>query len=270
MSQHEHHAAGAQARGAVPGRDWRPDEAHHQETLLRYLGAVASASAAHATERPPAHVLGQPVPAAEPEPEGPAGIQVRDVMDVSAVPVPGDMPFLDIARTLSREHLGSVPVVDAEDRAVGVVSESDLLSKAAVEAAEHRPGPIRRLSAYRLYEKARGETASTLMTSPAITVLPGTPVVEAAWLAARSRPKRLPVVDYRGRLVGIVRGDALLGALVRDDAKIREGIQSRIIEHDFHLDRASLQVSVDNGVVSVGGTLDSTPTSPTTGRDQAG
>ncbi len=79
-------------------------------------------------------------------------MRVRDAMDVPAASVPGDMPFLDIARTLSREHLGSVPVVDAEDRVMGVVSESDLLAKAAVEAAEHRPGPIGRLRAHRLYE----------------------------------------------------------------------------------------------------------------------
>ncbi|MET8613649.1 CBS domain-containing protein [Streptomyces misionensis] len=43
------------------------------------------------------------------------------------------------------------------------------------------------------------------MTSPAITVQPGATVAEAAWLAALSRLKRMPVTDHSGRLVGVVR-----------------------------------------------------------------
>ncbi len=42
------------------------------------------------------------------------------------------------------------------------------------------------------------------MTSPAITVRPGTSCKEAAGLLARHRISALPVVDERGRLVGIV------------------------------------------------------------------
>ncbi|MFJ1706675.1 CBS domain-containing protein [Kitasatospora sp. NPDC088346] len=94
------------------------------------------------------------------------------------------MPFVDLVRTLSREHLSAVPVVDADDRVLGVVSASDLLAKAAVETASGPHGPINRLREHRLYERSRGETAATLMASPAVTVLPGSPVSDAAWIAA--------------------------------------------------------------------------------------
>ncbi|MEU5644473.1 CBS domain-containing protein [Streptomyces milbemycinicus] len=80
---------------------------------------------------------------------------------VATASVPGDMEFLDVARTLTREHLSAVPVVDAEQHVIGVVSESDLLAKAAVMAATHRPGPFGRLREHRLYEKSHGETAAT-------------------------------------------------------------------------------------------------------------
>ncbi|MDW6057409.1 CBS domain-containing protein [Streptomyces sp. FXJ1.4098] len=33
---------------------------------------------------------------------------------------------------------------------------------------------------------------------------PADQIAHAAWTAARSRLKRLPVTDYRGRLVGVV------------------------------------------------------------------
>ncbi|TPQ15731.1 CBS domain-containing protein [Streptomyces sporangiiformans] len=39
------------------------------------------------------------------------------------------MPFLDVAHTLTREQVSAVPVVDADDHVIGVVSESDLLAK---------------------------------------------------------------------------------------------------------------------------------------------
>lgn len=60
-------------------------------------------------------------------------------MSVPAVSVPGETSFLEIVRTLSREHLGAVPVVDADGRVIGVVSESDLLAKAAAQVAVLTP-----------------------------------------------------------------------------------------------------------------------------------
>ncbi|WP_327322595.1 hypothetical protein OG735_08950 [Streptomyces sp. NBC_01210] len=59
------------------------------------------------------------------------------------------------------------------------MSESDLLAKAAVEASRHEPGAIGPLRQRRLHDKARAETAETLMTTPADTVFPGSTVAEA-------------------------------------------------------------------------------------------
>lgn len=260
MTEHEHHSASEEALRSAPGRKWRPDEDSRQDALQRYLGAVAAVAAAaeepspletpHTQDRP------EPVPTVRPEPARPTAAQVREVMDVPAASVPGSMPFLEIARMLSHEHVSSLPVVDDDDRVVGVVSESDLLAKAAVAAVAPRPGPIGRLRERRLYEKAQGETASTLMTSPATSVYPSTPIAGAAWLAAHARLKRLPVTDHRGRLVGVVRRSSLLQALVRDDDKILEEIESRIIEHEFQLDPGTLEVHVDHGVVKIEGRVE--------------
>ncbi|WP_329316979.1 CBS domain-containing protein [Streptomyces sp. NBC_01262] len=254
MSDFERHSVGNDARHAMPGRPWRPDEEHRQDVLRRYLGAVAAVSSARAGEEPPQPRETTPTPGPEPKVPVPC---VRDVMSVPAVSVSGETPFLEIAHILSREHLSAVPVVDAEDRVTGVVSESDLLARAALTAAPQHPGPIRRLREHRLFEKSRGETASTLMTTPAVTVRPSTTVADAAWLAARSRLKRLPVVDHRNRLVGVVSRIDLVRALVRDDTKIREEIESRIIRHDFLLDPSRFEVTVANGVVGLNGRLDS-------------
>lgn len=260
VTEREKTSAGAEARRAVPAKAWRPtDEPLRQDMLLRYLGAVATVSAKQAAARrptvPETAPAGRVKESAEPPGADPAPLLVRDVMDIPAASVRGDMPFLDIARSLTCEHVGSLPVVDADDRVMGVVSESDLLAKAAVEASGYEPGPIGRLRERRLHEKARAETAETLMTTPAVTVFPGSTVAEATWLVSLSRLKRLPVTDHEGRLVGVVHRNALLNALIRDDAGIREEIESRILAEHFPDARNTVEVNVRNGMVDVRGQM---------------
>ncbi|MDG9702499.1 CBS domain-containing protein [Streptomyces sp. DH37] len=241
--------AGRGVRRTLPARSRPPGERQRLDVLQRHLGAVAAA-AARASERTPS-----PEEAAAPRSAGerrrtPARPRVRDVMSAPAVAVPGDMPFPDVARTLSREHLSAVPVVDAEDHVIGVVSESDLLAKAAVMTEPHRHGSAGRTREHRLYGRGRGETAATLMTFPPVTARPWQPVGDAAWTAARSRVKRLPVTDHHDRLVGVVSRCDLLRALVRDDEEVREEVEV-LIRREFGLDPGAYRLAVEGGVVAV-------------------
>src|SRR6266511_3106309 len=130
--------------------------------------------------------------------------KVRDVMTSNVVAVRERTGYKEIVEVLVGFKVSAVPVLDAEYRVVGIVSEADLLSKAEF-ADEHVQAPLferRRRRVAR--EKAAGETASELMTSPAITTGPEASVVEAARLMAAERVKRLPVVGDQGRLIGIV------------------------------------------------------------------
>ncbi|MFF0223867.1 CBS domain-containing protein [Streptomyces sp. NPDC004629] len=237
-------------RPTRPARPWSPGETERQDMLIRYLGAVAGAAARQARLAEQAH----PAPPGSAAPPA-RDVLVRDVMDVPAVSLRDDMAFRDIARLLARERVGAAPVVDAQDHVVGVVSESDLLAKVAFETSGHRPGPIGRLRERRLHGKAHGETAADLMTSPAITVLPGAGVAEAAWLAALSRLKRLPVTDRDGRLVGVVRRNALLQALIRDDAAIRAEVEARLEACCPPADRKAVEVAVHDGIVELTGRM---------------
>ncbi|MFF7236692.1 CBS domain-containing protein [Streptomyces collinus] len=268
MNEHENFSAGAEVRRDVPSRPWSPGETARQDTLLRYLGAVATAAAKHAgTEAqapttPPSATARPATPSAPLRPQStsppePGLPLVRDVMDVPAASLREDMPYRDIARSLAREHAGALPVVDAEDHVVGVVSESDLLAEVAFEASGHRPGPIGRLRERRIHGRARGDLAADLMTSPAITVLPDATVAEAAWLAALSRLKRMPVADREGRLVGVVRREVLLQSLIRDDAGIRTEVDAKIAACCPPGDRESVEVAVHDGIVELTGRVPS-------------
>ncbi|WP_340375274.1 CBS domain-containing protein [Streptomyces sp. SS7] len=254
MSDFENRSAEKEARRSEPGRPWKPQEELRQDALRRYLAAVAGAASARGTGTPEPTAeeaqSGRPAPATR----TPSVPRVRDVMQVPTASVPGDMPFLDVAHTLAREQVNALPVVDADDHVIGVVSESDLLAKAAVMAEPHRHGPVGRLWRHRLYDRSHGDTAATLMTFPPVTVHPSERVSDAAWTAAHARLKRLPVTDRHGRLVGAVSRQDLLRALIRDDTEIQAEVES-LVGRQLGDPRAVV-VSVRNGVVTLTGRLE--------------
>ncbi|MFJ2597076.1 CBS domain-containing protein [Streptomyces erythrochromogenes] len=222
-------------------------------SLLRYVGAVAEAAARRRQVRSvpkgaAADADGPPASRAE----TPADVLlVRDIMDTLAPSVRGTTPFTEVARALSRGHAGSLPVLDAQDQVIGVVSEADLLVRAAVEGTGPLPGALARYREVPLSDEARKETAERLMTAPAITVQPGATVAEAAWLACLSRLKRLPVVDQEGHLAGTVLRHALLEALVGDDG-LRAEIEA-VVRSTAPEAADTVQVSVHAGNVTLTG-----------------
>ncbi|MCX4919087.1 CBS domain-containing protein [Streptomyces sp. NBC_00687] len=259
MSNFEHSSAEKEAHRTMPGRPWTHQEEPRQDALRRYLGAIAGAASARSAEEsefPHDGEDAEPPGTAGPEPPAtePAVPRVRDVMQVPAASVAGDLPFLDVAHTLTREQVSALPVVDLYDHVIGIVSESDLLAKAAVMAEPRRHRAVGRLWQHRLYDKSHGDTAATLMTFPAVTVHPEERVADAAWKAAHARLKRLPVTDRHGRLVGVVSRRDLLRALIRDDAEILAEVESLVGRH--LLDPRAVGVAVENGVVTVTGSVD--------------
>jgi len=75
--------------------------------------------------------------------------------------------------------------------------------------------------------------------------------------------KRLPVVDDRGRLVGIVSRADVLSVFSRPDAEIRHDIIENVIIGTVLTDPARFMVTVDSGIVTVEGN----PENVSVGRD---
>jgi CBS domain-containing protein len=253
--------ASAEAQRAVPTFAPAPAEELHQDMMVRYLQAMASHSHSESTaveEPPPAATgsrVGRTVRLGKTA-DTIAQLQVRDVMRRSVAGISGSTPFLDVARMLGRRQTGAVAVVDDARRVIGVIAESDLVARAASIAAGDRPGAFVRLLRRRPYPADAGETAATLMSAPALTVHPWTPVIDAARTAARSRIRQLFVTDHKGRLVGVVSRSELLQALVRDDAAIRAEVVTGVIEGELGIDPARVDVRVLNGTVTLSGSLD--------------
>jgi CBS domain-containing protein len=98
---------------------------------------------------------------------------VKDVMTTKVIWVERDTPFAAIAAALHQYRVSAFPVLDEAGQVIGVVSESDLLSKLALGGGEDgRPGTISGILHQHEMEKARAATADELMTSPAATISP--------------------------------------------------------------------------------------------------
>ena len=176
---------------------------------------------------------------------------VKDVMTTHVVAVHQHTSFKDMAARLREHRVSAFPVLDDNDKVIGVVSEADLLTKEALEYS--LPGRVSGILHHREQVKAAGVTAADLMTKPPVTIGPNELVSHAARLMYSRKVKRLPVVDDDGRLVGIVSRADVLSIYSRPDADIKHDIIEGVILGTLLTDPARFDISVKDGIVTVVG-----------------
>jgi CBS domain-containing protein len=182
--------------------------------------------------------------------------KIGSVMVGEVVTVDRGTPFKQVARVLGEHRISGVPVVDEDDKVLGVISETDLMLRQVQGSQAHSwLGRLRR-GVRRSVAKSRARTAGGLMSAPAVTVRADDTVPEAARLMARRRVERLPVVDEEDRLVGIVTRRDLLEVFLRSDEEIRRTVEQEVLLNTLWLAPQNIDVSVRNGVVTLAGELE--------------
>lgn len=129
----------------------------------------------------------------------------------AVVSIAGDSSVRDAVAVLAEKRIGALPVL--EDGAVaGIFSERDVIYSLA-----------------RAGDAALQAKVKDVMTSPAVTVDPGTPVMYALSLITKRRIRHLPVVDATG-LIGLVSiGDLVkyrIDRIEEEAAALRDYIQT--------------------------------------------
>ena len=154
-----------------------------------------------------------------------------EIMDADIPSVTPEEDASDAINLLAKTDLGAIPVVDADRKVVGIVSESDLIL-ADEESDLHLPhyleimGGIVFIGSMKGFEKrlekAFATKVSELMSADPIVVHTYEAADRVAKKIADHHHNHLPVVDEEGRLAGMVpRADAL--AAVVDDLDADEG-----------------------------------------------
>jgi CBS domain-containing protein len=170
-------------------------------------------------------------------------VQARDVMTRDVVTVGPDTSVKYAAEVMAERGFAALPVVDDQDRLVGIIAEADVL--------RDRLPADPRLHARR--DRSTSEAPPSLlvhgvMTAGVRTVEATDDVADVARLFVDDRLRSVPVLEH-GRLAGIVSRRDLLRTLVRPDAEIRADVL-RLVE-GYTGDLGSWDVTVTEGLTTI-------------------
>ncbi|WP_112662758.1 CBS domain-containing protein [Microvirga flavescens] len=195
-------------------------------------------------------------------------MRVSDIMALEVVSVRPETPLAEAADLMLRKRISGLPVIDAEGKLAGILTEGDLLRRPELGTDRKRPRWLEfLLSPGKLadeYVRTHGRKVSDVMTRDVITVHKDTPLDKAISLMTERRVKRLPVLQ-EGMIVGIVsRADvmrALAGNLREsatpvsaEDGAIRDAIFARLKAESW-APIALLNLTVKDGTVDLWGSL---------------
>jgi CBS domain-containing protein len=186
------------------------------------------------------------------------------VMTRPVVTVPADATVWAAADILLGARISAAPVVDADGRMIGIVSEADLMSRPETGTVPGRSW-LQRLLAdesvlARDYMRSHSHHVADVMTRRVVAAEERTELKEIANLMQRHNIKRLPVLRD-GKVVGIVsRANLLQGLLARElrpaegtaqDGDVRARVCGELDRHSWGSGVSN--VVVENGVVHLWG-----------------
>jgi molybdopterin-containing oxidoreductase family membrane subunit len=146
------------------------------------------------------HPGAPPLPV-EREEEGPLA---RDIMSRAVQSIMPATPVEAVRRMMSASGISGFPVIDEQNRVLGVVSESDVI----LFEIHPQPHLVARLKQVILpraeVNQGPGGTAADIMSSPAITARDDAPLRELSQELLERKIKRIIIVDAEQHPVGIV------------------------------------------------------------------
>lgn len=147
----------------------------------------------------------------------------KEIMTTDVIAVSPDEQVEVVARMLVDHKISGIPVVDKDNRILGIVTEKDLLIKASelkvpfyvtlFDSIIFLENPLRFSNDLKKYAAAK---VKDLMTVKVEVVDENTPVTEIAEIMQNKKINRLPVIRNH-KLVGIVTRNDVLKAIVKNN-----------------------------------------------------
>jgi CBS domain-containing protein len=195
-------------------------------------------------------------------------MRAADVMVTNVITVGPEASVQEVAGILLKNRISGVPVVGADGKLIGIVSEGDLMHRVEAGTGRRRSWWLAALTGRDVlaaeYVREHSRKVVDVMTRHVVTAGPETSLQEIATLLEKNGIKRVPIVQD-GKLVGIVSRANLLQALAcvkgmetaaPSDNAIREDVMARLKAETWS--RPSLvNVIVQDGTVELWGIVDS-------------
>lgn len=137
-------------------------------------------------------------------PSRPATMTVREYMTRNVTTLADDARLLDAALLIRRTGKRHVPILDAQGKVVGILSDRDVSRMA--------PSMLARMTPEEYNTIFEATPITVAMTKDPITVPPDMPIAEAVSMLYSKKIGALPVVE-EGKLVGILTVNDMLGLL---------------------------------------------------------
>jgi len=128
-------------------------------------------------------------------------LRIRDIMCKQVVTAKEDTSILDACRLLNERHVGSLVIVDEEQRCTGIFTERDAIRIIAQQFSIDQP-------------------LGKVMSRHIVTVSIDASFQEAKRLMLTHNIRHLPVTDQEGKLIGLFSLRALLDEI--------HGIQTKV------------------------------------------
>jgi CBS-domain-containing membrane protein len=149
-------------------------------------------------------------------------MRARDIMTSPVVTVRADIPVKEAAALLAAREFTALPVVDGDDRLIGIVTEADLVRDRIPRDPRHLVHvdvPPEQLPSR--------PTVGEVMSTPVTTMGPGADVVDLCTALLEAGRRSMPIVDG-SRLVGIVTRRDLVRVVGREDTAIARDVRRRL------------------------------------------
>ncbi len=153
--------------------------------------------------------------------------KIKDMMTKDVITVSPDASIYDCAKLLGEKRISGVPVVDGGGEVVGILSEADIMK--LIESQDISinlilPSPLDVLELpvrmklgldelVKGVKKAASARVRDIMMEGVMTISPEEDISKAAKIMADKNVNRLPVMDEKGGLVGIVTRGDIIGAI---------------------------------------------------------
>lgn len=142
-------------------------------------------------------------------------MHVKDVMTTGVISVQKYESIMHVASILSEKSISGLPVVDKENKVLGIITQADILSIVGVRRENTFKDLLKHMLGEPLPERRMGSIVGDIMTCPVVTISPDANIAEAAQVMDEKKIRRLLVVDDKNMLVGIISRADILKAVIK-------------------------------------------------------